>query len=354
MAKRTELTTLEMIESEYKTAAPQAQEVCEQMVSIIKNAIETESLDLAFPVESRVKSLNSIVQKLRGSNPLKNIYKLERIKDLIGIRLVVCFSRDVDLACDLLQKYFIVDSVKIIAPHDKEFGYQSIHYIVKLKADADSNVRVSGTAAEVQIRTLAQHCWSAASHKLHYKSEFEVAKEIKRPLDRVAALLEIVDDEFNRLLEARDEYLSQIDYEPDDTPLNIDNLESILRRQFVDQENWFNYSDVSYVLEDLQFFSVDTRGKLKNLFSKRDAPSRTVDSEPQVEEQTFSVDPQVLDYDYDYDSGWEDIPEDESPDAVVLTLLAVEYPQKWRDYQLDRAQKAFADIAAEYIKQKGD
>ena len=65
-----------------------------------------------------------------------------------------------------------------------------------------------GLRAELQIRTLAQQLWAAASHKLQYKRESSVPYPIRRSIHRVAALLETVDLELERVLSERDPHLS--------------------------------------------------------------------------------------------------------------------------------------------------
>jgi ppGpp synthetase/RelA/SpoT-type nucleotidyltranferase len=60
---------------------------------------------------------------------------------------------------------------------------------------------------ELQLRTLAQHIWAVASHKLQYKREASVPVPIRRSINRVSALLEMVDLEFDRVLLEREQYV---------------------------------------------------------------------------------------------------------------------------------------------------
>lgn len=59
---------------------------------------------------------------------------------------------------------------------------------------------MSGLKAEVQVRTVTQHVWAAASHVLQYKQEASVPLPVRRSIYRVSALLETVDLEFERVL----------------------------------------------------------------------------------------------------------------------------------------------------------
>jgi hypothetical protein len=57
-----------------------------------------------------------------------------------------------------------------------------------------------GLRAEIQVRTHAQHIWADASHILQYKKESSVAPKTRRDIHRIAALLETVDLEFEKVL----------------------------------------------------------------------------------------------------------------------------------------------------------
>jgi len=332
MSKKRALTSIESIEIEYKKVYPAAARMCEALRLQIEEAAKVEAIDLAFPIEARVKSLGSVVRKLRGNTDGPNINKLIRLQDLVGLRLVVFFERDLEPACQLLASLFPVRKQKQIAPEQAQFGYQSIHCIIDLSAELLNQQEFegcTGMSAEVQIRTLAQHCWAAASHKLHYKTDESVALSIKRPLDRVAALLEIIDSEFERLLETRDEYRKVEPYEPDDAPLNVDNIEAILRKQFPDQQDWFDRWSVSSILEDLLYFSIITRGQLNNLLNPHcpytlEEPTPLAQSDPD-----------------DY------YPPDESPGTLVLSFLSYEFPERFKEYRDMKVEEAFRDFAPE-------
>jgi trimethylamine:corrinoid methyltransferase-like protein len=53
--------------------------------------------------------------------------------------------------------------------------------------------------AEVHVRTVLQHAWAAISHSLQYKKEDDVPAALRRRLNRLAALLELADQEFTTL-----------------------------------------------------------------------------------------------------------------------------------------------------------
>ena len=113
--------------------------------------------------------------------------------------------------------------------------------------------------AEVQVRTLAQHIWAAASHKLQYKNEASVPPPIRRAINRASALLETIDLEFERILEKRREYRDiEIPKGIDAAELNVDILESMLRDRFPEANRSDSEENYSELLENLTALSVQT------------------------------------------------------------------------------------------------
>jgi ppGpp synthetase/RelA/SpoT-type nucleotidyltranferase len=146
--------------------------------------------------------------------------------------IILHSQRGVPLVCDLLDGHFtVVEHHETDKLEADRFGYASTHYVVALP-DAwlavPTLASMGGLRAELQIRTTAQHIWAAASHVFQYKHESSVPFPVRRPLHRVAALLETVDSEFDRVLEQRDIYRKSIGpYSPTEE-LNVDLLEHIL------------------------------------------------------------------------------------------------------------------------------
>lgn len=79
------------------------------------------------------------------------------------------------------------------------FGYLSAHYVIKLSDSRNYLTEWSkykDCHAEVQIRTVVQHAWSAVSHALQYKKEAGVPSQLQRRLFRIAGIFELADEEF--------------------------------------------------------------------------------------------------------------------------------------------------------------
>lgn len=88
-------------------------------------------------------------------------------------------------------------------------GYQSIHYLVKLKQnryELPEYARFFGMTAELQVRTILQHAWAEIEHEIQYKAAVDVLpKEISRRFEALAGMLEIGDREFQALEDAHRE-----------------------------------------------------------------------------------------------------------------------------------------------------
>ncbi|MDI7259042.1 MAG: RelA/SpoT domain-containing protein [Thermodesulfobacteriota bacterium] len=199
------------LQHEYHDLAPVAKRFAEMLVREIHKMTVRHDIPLAVPIEHRVKTWSSVEGKLKR-NPFHGA-SLSELHDLIGIRLILLFKRDISRTCDLIDKTFQVQGRR-----DKgedlsyeQFGYQSFHMIAKPPKtwlSVPSFEEFRHLEAEIQVRTLAQHMWAAASHKLQYKQEDAVPPPIKRSIHRVSALLETVDLEFERVLGEREVSLS--------------------------------------------------------------------------------------------------------------------------------------------------
>ncbi len=258
------------LQEEYYSTAPLAIRFATSLKEEIEELLLSKRIPLGVPLEYRVKKFESISEKIKRKS-LK-LDKIIDIPDLIGLRLILLFSRDVIKACDLLSNTFTVlhkeDTQARLG--ESQFGYQSFHYLIQLPDNWLSVPSFASTGnfkAEIQIRTLAQHIWAASSHVLQYKQESSVPLPVRRSIHRVSALLETIDLEFERVLEARESYISEIDINEDTESLNVDLLASVLDRLLppANKEVEEHYADL---LPDLLHFGISTPKELQILISK--------------------------------------------------------------------------------------
>ncbi len=153
-------------------------------------------------IESRTKSIKSFEEKIaRPEKTYKN--PLKEISDFSGIRIIVYYVDDIEKVEKIIQnefKMFKDETVKSVDSYSpNEFGYNSTHYVVSIKAPRISLLEwksFKSYKVEIQVRTVLQHSWAAISHVLQYKRENEVPDKLKRKLFRLAGIFELADEQF--------------------------------------------------------------------------------------------------------------------------------------------------------------
>lgn len=229
-------------------------------------------MPLAFSIESRVKSWPSIAEKLQ--RPGLVVPALAAMQDLVGLRLILQFRRDVDKVCSIIETSFDVVRRYDTGHRLKEdqFGYASIHFVIRLKREwlaVPTLAELGDLTAEVQVRTTAQHIWAGASHLLQYKQESSVPTELRRAVYRASALLEMVDLEFERVLLEREAYRARIaESSPEsDGALNVDSLEKTLDA-LLPQANKTSAEEYDELLRLLTKCKVTTGAHLERLWAE--------------------------------------------------------------------------------------
>jgi len=262
---------VEKLLKEYESVKGPAKNFCDALVEQIEKLLSEANISVAVPIESRVKSWDSIKNKLeRVKLELKSILQL---RDLVGIRLILPFRRDLDRCVKLIEENFEIADKEDTATRlsDSQFGYQSYHYVLKLPESWLSIPTFKGCdkySAEIQVRTLAQHIWAVASHNLQYKQEKNVPQTVRRSIYRVSALLETVDLEFERVLNEREEYVETLEPETHDELLNVDLLREITDK-YLPIKNREPDEPYSELLEDLSRCGINKTSELISLIKEQ-------------------------------------------------------------------------------------
>jgi ppGpp synthetase/RelA/SpoT-type nucleotidyltranferase len=166
------------------------------------NKIFDNSLLSIQSITGRIKEPTSMQTKFDSKEKYKSLFD---ITDLVGLRVITSYRQELEYIKFQIERNFIVDeeNINMNEPGDlSQFGYASLHFIVKgvkEKGLKSSNQKFEGLKCEIQTRTLLQHAWAETSHKIDYKSDSEIASKHKRKLFRIAALLELADEEFDYL-----------------------------------------------------------------------------------------------------------------------------------------------------------
>lgn len=250
---------------EYQSIQAGAEDFMERVTEQLRVILKDAKVETAVEIESRLKSLDSINEKVQRGN--LTVDSVVQIEDLIGIRIICHFKRGVDAVCEAIKHAFHVLDEDDVSRRlgDREFGYQSIHVQVKIPQEwrqIPSLRNAPDLSAEIQVRTVAQHAWAAAAHILSYKAEDQIPHAVLRSIHRVAALLETADLEFERVLQERDDYLKIAHTFDAGAPLDVDVVRAILDKCLpaVNQEGEAGrYGDI---LDQLRANNIDTVGSL--------------------------------------------------------------------------------------------
>lgn len=114
-----------------------------------------------------------------------------------------------------------------IKQNDKDSGYASIHYTIKLK-DGDVSEH-DNPLLELQIRTLAENIWGEIEHILGYKPGKFTSLAVKKQFQIISSQLKAIDEHFNFLHEELTRFQGEVVIE-DSHPLNAENLPTVLQK----------------------------------------------------------------------------------------------------------------------------
>lgn len=151
-------------------------------------------------VSSRLKSVESLRAKatrLGVSHELDEI--AEQITDIAGVRIVCSFISDAYQVLDMLttQSDITVRVIKDYIARPKPNGYRSLHAIVELPVFLSDDVR--RVPIELQIRTVAMDFWASVEHKIYYKYDKDVPRELLVELEAAADVAHDLDERMAEL-----------------------------------------------------------------------------------------------------------------------------------------------------------
>lgn len=207
-----------MLMAQYHEQLEDYKQLAQTVEGKLRRALDEQHVKVTA-LDCRVKTESSLAGKieLKGSK----YRSIKDITDIVGLRVVTFYSVDVDKVAAIVSETFEVDwknSVDKRKLHRLDsFGYNSLHYICK-----EGNY-----SFEIQMRTALQHVWSTLDHDTCYKGAVKIPQEYRRQFNRLAGMLELIDDEFCRLRNILTDYrrrmqalevsgqLDEVDLSPD-------------------------------------------------------------------------------------------------------------------------------------------
>ena len=161
----------------------------------------------------RIKSFDSYYKKVlrKEADKITEFSSLICLTDMLGIRLICAFLEDINLAISQIKELFEIKEVEVKGTEKNfsEFGYESIHVLVKIpeecfppKDERFENLMPLGgeLVCEIQIRTILQDAWAEVEHELIYKTEFSpFDAPLRRKLAAINASLSLADITFQEI-----------------------------------------------------------------------------------------------------------------------------------------------------------
>lgn len=161
-------------------------------------------------IEARAKAPESLLRKaaqpsLDDPDSPKYAKPLSQITDLAAVRVITFFPGTLSDVDSLVGDEFVVversdKGAELL--EDERFGYQSIHYLVKLsptRVMLPEYAPFDGSIVEIQVRTILQHAWAEIEHDIQYKTASVIPAEIRRRFMALAGVLEMADREFQAI-----------------------------------------------------------------------------------------------------------------------------------------------------------
>lgn len=179
---------------------------CAMMEVETKFRVLNEELSLEYdrnPIETiktRLKSVGSIADKMMRLNKPLTVDSIEAsLNDVAGVRVICGFPSDI---YTLSEAFLRQDDITLIERKDymanpKSNGYRSLHLIVEIPIflhDEKKPMKV-----EVQFRTISMDWWASLEHKIRYKKDVFVPKEVTEELRECAEAAAVLDSRMEQI-----------------------------------------------------------------------------------------------------------------------------------------------------------
>lgn len=176
------------------------EQVEEELTQIKKSFNKIYGYDIINNITTRIKTPNSIVNKMQKKHYEMNYKNLiENINDIAGVRVTCPLKNDIYKTVNVIKQ---IPNMRIIKIKDyikkpKESGYSGYHIIVE--TDVEINDEIIPVKVEIQLRTMAMDFWATNEHKMKYKSAKKLSFWDSRKLTIYAKLVNFLDNKIMRI-----------------------------------------------------------------------------------------------------------------------------------------------------------
>ena len=154
-------------------------------------------------IESRIKSLSSIIKKLQNINcPVSITSAKKNLHDIAGVRVVCRYVDDIYRIANLLLEQDDISLIleKNYIKNPKPNGYRSLHIVVDVPVYMSQGKLYC--PVEIQIRTVAMDFWATLEHGIRYKNTEEVPQKIVDQLRECADVITETDYKMQEIFKA--------------------------------------------------------------------------------------------------------------------------------------------------------
>lgn len=217
------------------------QQVLQDAAQAIRDAIVRRLHDDGLnhhDVQFRVKSPGSAAEKISRRDKegrLKYPGGLERLEDMIGVRVILFVESDIDAVAIALSNQFLChddEDKTAMMRKNGGIGYAGRHLTLEVPAEKPPRgcKDFTGQRFEVQIRTVLQHAWAEFEHDIRFKGSSGDNAEISRAFTMASTLIELADQQFVNISDILKRLQSEGAIEPDTDKLDAGSLQGVLTR----------------------------------------------------------------------------------------------------------------------------
>ena len=258
-AAKKNLLNKKAIQEEYEINKKYYETVLNDLQQRIK--LDLNKIEVVATVKGRVKSFGSYYKKVLRLQKQFEKQKELIIYDVLGLRIICPFINDLKTVENLIARQYTMIEREHKGAHYsfKEFGYESIHILIKVPPEIISRFKENDSlVCEIQLCTILQDAWSEVEHELVYKTNFNPFDEpLKRKLAALNATLNLSDTlfqeirDYQRLLQAalnkrRESFIEKLNKTIDGRTFGLDK-EGVFKEE--EKKNTRNTNNVSEIIE---------------------------------------------------------------------------------------------------------